>query len=234
MTAIELAIQVRGLSKEFGNRGVLRQIDLDIAVGESLALTGVNGAGKTTLLRCLAGLVRPNAGEVRCWGQPVQGNPAVRRWIGMVAHEQRLYPHLTLRENLIFAARMCRVAEPGRQADESLLRVGLSAYASYLPTQASKGMRQRIAVARALIHAPRILLLDEPFAGLDKQGSRWLLELLLELRAAGRTICFSTHDEAQTHSLAERVLEIQGGRLLERTPADDAPPIAGRIGPRAA
>jgi heme exporter protein A len=216
MTGTEIAIQVRGLSKEFANRSVLRQVELDVAAGQSLGLTGANGAGKTTLLRCLASVVRPTTGEVHWFGQRATADPAQRRLIGMVAHEHRLYPQLTLRENLVFAARMCSVAEPGRQADQWLDRVGLSRSADDLPGQVSKGMRQRVSLARALVHNPRILLLDEPFSGLDRQGTQWLMELLLDLRAAGRTICFASHDDGQTQRLADQTLELRSGRLVER------------------
>ena len=212
----ETAIEARGLSKDFGSRAVLRGIDLDVPAGQSVGLTGANGAGKTTLLRCLASAVRPTAGEVHWFGRPVTSGPAMRRMIGMVAHESRLYPHLTLRENLIFAARMCGVREPARRADQLLERIALSSRAENRPTQISKGMRQRVAVARALVHDPRILLLDEPFAGLDAQGAEWLMEMLLDLRDGGRTLCFASHDEAKTHCLADRVFELQSGRLYQR------------------
>lgn len=209
----ELAIQVRGLTKEFGRRAVLRQIDLEIVPGQSLALTGANGAGKTTLLRCLASLVRPTAGTI-CWfGQPVTAGPAVRRLIGMVAHENRLYPQLTLRENLVFAARMHGLAEPHPHADAWLDRIGLAACAGYLPGQASKGMRQRVAVARALLHEPPILLLDEPFSGLDQAGCQWLMAMLHDVRGVGRTLCFATHDAGPVRRLADRVLELRAGTL---------------------
>ena len=105
--------------------------------------------------------------------------------IGMVAHENRLYPQLTLRENLVFAARMCGVQQPVQRADQLLHRVGLTAFCDHRPTQISKGMRQRVAVARALVHDPQILLFDEPFSGLDEAGSRWLMELLMTLRRGG-------------------------------------------------
>lgn len=216
MIGTEIAIQVRGLSKEFANRSVLRQVDLDVPAGQSLGLTGANGAGKTTLLRCLASLVRPTRGEVYWFGQRATTAPTQRRLIGMVAHEHRLYPQLTLRENVVFAARMCSVAEPARQADQWLERVGLLASAEDLPGQVSKGMRQRVSLARALVHNPPILLLDEPFSGLDRQGTQWLTELLLDLRAAGRTICFASHDDGQTQRLADLTLELRSGRLTLR------------------
>jgi heme ABC exporter ATP-binding subunit CcmA len=215
MTAQGTAILARRLSKEFGNRWVLRAIDLDVAAGESLALTGANGSGKTTLLRCLASLVRPTEGEVRWFGRPATGDPAVRRLVGMVAHESRLYPHLSLRENLIFAARMCGVRRAAVRADALLERVGLTPRAGSLPRQVSQGMRQRVAVARALVHEPRILLLDEPFSGLDAAGREWLTELMTKQRGAGTTICFTTHDETKAVQLADRWFELRAGRLHE-------------------
>ncbi len=159
MTEQPPAISARRLSKRFGARRVLDAIELQVAAGQCVVLTGANGAGKTTLLRCLASLLRPSDGEVRWFGQS-SADPAARRLIGMVAHETRLYPHLTLRENLVFAARMHDVAGPRRRADELLAAVGLAAHADRLPPALSRGMRQRAAVARAILHDPPILLLD--------------------------------------------------------------------------
>jgi ABC-type multidrug transport system ATPase subunit len=211
-----LAIRVRGLSKVFGRQAVLSDIDLDISAGESVALTGANGAGKTTLLRCLASVIRPTAGEVRWFGRPTVGDPAARRLIGMAAHESRLYPHLTLRENLLFAARMCDVCEPLRRADELLENIGLRPYAERVPAEISKGMRQRVALARALVHDPPILFLDEPFSGLDVDGAEWLCRLLGDLRTRGRTICFAIHDADKVRRLADRVIELRSGRVEDR------------------
>jgi len=215
MSQPRMAIEVRGLSKVFGQRSVLSDLSLDVAESDSVALTGANGAGKTTLLRCLAAVTRPTSGEVRWFGTSAAGNPAARRLIGMVAHESRLYPHLTLRENLIFAARMTDVPRPGQRVDQLLKSVGMEAHAQRLPAAISKGMVQRVAVARALVHDPPILLLDEPFSGLDAQGSDWLAKLLLELRGRGRTICFATHDAEKVRLLAGRVLEVRSGRVWE-------------------
>jgi heme exporter protein A len=230
----EIAIQARGLTKEYGGRPVLRRLDLDVLAGQAVALTGANGAGKTTLLRCLATLTRPTAGEVRWFGQPATAHPALRRQVGMAAHEHRLYPHLSLRENLVFAARLCGVDKPQTRAEEWLERIGLTTSGHCLPAQASKGMRQRASVARALIHEPRILLLDEPFSGLDQASSRWLKGLLLDLRGAGRTICFASHDDRQTHVLADRVWELRSGELDEARQPADRPASDLHIWPRAA
>lgn len=207
------AVQASGLTKCFGHRSVLRQISLHLGTGEVVALMGANGAGKTTLLGCLASIVRPTGGSV-CWfGRPAADRPYERRLLGMVAHESRLYPQLTLQENLVFAGRMYGVDQPARRAAEMLATAGLAAHASRFPLELSRGMRQRVAVARALLHEPRILLLDEPFSGLDAAGAAWLDVLLRRLREAGRAICFTTHDAGRASRLADRIWQLQAGRL---------------------
>ena len=213
MTDCRIAVEVRRMTKRFGRRLVLDEIDLQVAAGESIVLTGPNGAGKTTLLRTMAALIRPTSGEVFWFGEKAGVRSESRRWIGMAAHENRLYPHLTLRENLVFAARMCDVARPQNRVESLLATVGLLAHGDRLPPVLSKGMRQRLSLARALIHDPPILLLDEPFEGLDADAEQWLSGLLQELRQQGRTLCFVLHDEAETRRLADRVLQLCQGRL---------------------
>ncbi|MGA2256275.1 MAG: heme ABC exporter ATP-binding protein CcmA [Thermoguttaceae bacterium] len=215
MTDSGIAIEVRRMTKRFGRRLVLDDIDLHVAAGESIVLTGSNGAGKTTLLRTMAALLRPTSGEVLWFGEKTSSRHENRRLIGMVAHENRLYPHLTLRENLVFAARMCDVARPQNRAESLLETVGLLAHGDRTPPVLSKGMRQRLSLARALIHDPPILLLDEPFEGLDADAEHWLISLLQELRRQSRTLCFVLHDEAKTWRLADRVLCLRQGQLLQ-------------------
>jgi ABC-type multidrug transport system ATPase subunit len=222
MTAPPPAIVARRLSKTFGRRAVLRQIDWQVAEGQCVAVTGANGSGKSTLLACLASILRPTSGEVFWFGHPAAGNPTARGLVGMVAHEHRLYPHLTLRENLIFAARMYGVAEPRRRAEQLLESAGLAAHAQRTPPTLSRGMRQRAAVLRALVHDPPILLLDEPFAGLDAAGTDWLVARLQELQALGRTLCLVLHDEAKARRLAHTMVELRGGRLEPRAFGDGA------------
>jgi ABC-type multidrug transport system ATPase subunit len=217
MTGRSSAIQAKGLSKTFGHRVVLRPLDLEVAEGESVALAGANGAGKTTLLRCLSAVMRPSTGEVRWFGCPAAGNIQARRLLGMVAHECFLYGHLTVRENLVFAARMHDVPQPAQRADDLIGSIGLGRHAQRLSARLSPGMRQRVAVARALVHDPRILVLDEPFAGLDAEGTDWLVGLLQELRGRGLALCFATHDEEKMHCLADRILRLRDGRLQEVT-----------------
>ncbi len=213
------AIQTRRLSKTLGGRMVLCNIDLEIATGECIALTGDNGAGKTTLLRCLAAIARPTSGDVRWFGQPAVARPDQRRMVGVVTPDSHLYPHLTLRENLVFAARMCGATAPGRQADRWLEQTGLRPQAGRQARQISRGMRQRLALARALIHNPRILLLDEPFSGLDSTSRQWLVELLRQQRADGGAVCFSTHDPQPAWQIADRTLILQDGSVASQQAA---------------
>ena len=143
-----------------------------------------------------------------------------------MAHESRLYPHLTLRENLLFTGRMYGIGQPAERADQLLADVGLAAHGERLPGQVSRGMGQRVAVARALVHAPPILLLDEPFSGLDADGHGWLMSTLSALRHSGCTMCFTTHDETVAEQLADETWELRGGRLYELATASPRPGLA--------
>jgi ABC-type multidrug transport system ATPase subunit len=193
---------------------------------------GANGAGKTTLLRCIASTVRPTCGEILCFGADVR-DPSQRRLLGIVGHESRLYPSLTLRENLRFAARMHSVQDADRRAGDWLRDFGLEHHGDRMPRQVSRGMRQRASLARACIHEPRILLLDEPFAGLDAEGRESLLELFHDLKRRGRTLCFATHDRSAAAALADRILVMEAGRVhQEQSPATD--PAARAISSKAA
>lgn len=216
----KMAIRARSLSKRLGGRLVLSGIDLDVVEGECVAITGANGAGKTTLLGCLSSMLRPSAGAIHWFGRPANADPTARRLIGVVAHESLLYPHLTLRENLVFAARMYGVRRPARRADELLESSGLCLHANRSPTRVSQGIRKRVAVARAIVHGPRILLLDEPLAGLDTEGTEWVLNLLIEFRRQGGTLCLAVHNREQVRRLVPRVLRLRSGRL-ERAQPDE-------------
>ncbi len=228
------AIEVAGLFKTLSGRPVLRGVEMTVPAGRLAVVRGSNGAGKTTLLKCIAGLIRPERGEVLWFGRPAAADAAARRLVGMVSHETALYPQLSLRENLRFAARLGDLSEPCRQADDWLERLGLSTCANCLPLQVSRGMRQRITVARALIHAPSILLLDEPFSGLDAEGSAWLVDLLRQLRGQGRAICLVSHDPEKTWQLADMVYHLDGGRAYRTDPSGEAPPLASLPAARAA
>jgi heme exporter protein A len=206
------AIVVQRLSKVFRRRTVLKDIDFQVAEGESLAITGPNGVGKTTLLRVLSSALSPTSGQVSWFGL-APPDPSARRLVGVVAHDTCLYPRLTIRENLLFAGRMWGLDRAADRADELLDAAGLSAQTHRLSGELSRGNRQRTAIARALIHDPPILLLDEPFSGLDAKGVDWLMGLLLDLSAQGRTLCFTSHDPAVVRRLAHQVLQLPAGRV---------------------
>lgn len=190
-----------------------------VHAGEAILLAGPNGAGKTTLLRCLAGLARPTRGSVRLRGREVRpGDAASRRHIGMVAHQTWLHDDLTLRENFSFAARLYDLPEPKRAAMAALERAGLLARAGDLPPALSRGMQQRAAIARALLHRPDILLLDEPFSGLDAAACAGLRTTLAEIIAAGGAAIVVSHQPEEVWEVATRVVALRAGRLALDAP----------------
>jgi heme ABC exporter ATP-binding subunit CcmA len=209
-----VAVRAERLTKTLGARKVLRALDLTIHAGECVVLRGHNGTGKTTLLRCLAGLVRPDAGHVSWFGRS-PAETAAHGLIGMVAHESHLYPHLTLRENLVLAGRLQGVAGPTLRADRWLEAAGLHDHSRRLPREVSQGMRRRTSIARAMLHDPPLLLLDEPFSSLDQSGRSWLAGLLRDRYEQGQTTCLVTHETATAPEVAGRVLELRAGSLWE-------------------
>jgi len=206
----EAMISARGLVKAFGLRPVLRGIDLEIAHGESLALLGANGSGKTTFLRIIAALSRPTAGTVTIggWVLPREA-AAIRAHLGVVGHVPMLYNDLTAEENLRFFARLYRLQSVDFGA--ALEKVGLRRRAADRVSTFSRGMQQRLSIARALIHNPDVLLLDEPYTGLDVEGSARLDALIGEWRAAGRTLLLTTHDLDRSLSLSDRIAILHKG-----------------------
>jgi heme ABC exporter ATP-binding subunit CcmA len=208
-------LQATGLRRSFGARLVLAGVDLSVAEGETLAVVGPNGAGKTTLLRVLAGLLRPSAGEIRLDGMPVRpGEPASRASIGLLSHRAMLYDDLSLQENLEFAARLHGLTAPARAASAALAQAGLEGRAADSPRTLSRGLLQRAALCRALLHRPRLLLLDEPFTGLDVQASERLRTLLAARRPDGLGTIVVTHQVSEVWGLASRVLALAGGRWV--------------------
>jgi heme exporter protein A len=215
----EPLLAARGLRRSFGRVRVLRDIDLTLAPGETLAVAGPNGAGKSTLLRVLAGLMRPTAGEVRVLGRPLTGDAArTRRAIGLLSHHSLLYDDLTLAENLTFAARLYGLPQPAQAALAALEAAGLAARAGDTPRQLSRGLLQRAAIARALLHAPRVLLLDEPFTALDAASADRLRAELHRRRAEGLGIVVVTHHLAEVWEVATRVAVMVEGRWVADEP----------------
>lgn len=198
-------IEVRKLTKRFGLKTVLRGLDFQVEAGEFVALLGPNGAGKTTFLRILASLSRPAMGEVRIAGYrlPEQAS-AVRRRLGVVSHLPLLYGDLTAEENLKFYGKIYGVARLEARIGEVLELVGLAPRRRDLVRTFSRGMQQRLAIGRAVLHDPEVMLFDEPHTGLDQDASLMLDTVLREVAARGRTVVMTSHDLVRTADLASR------------------------------
>jgi heme exporter protein A len=211
----EPLLAARGLRRSFGRIRVLHDISLSLAPGEVLAVAGPNGAGKSTLLRVLAGLMRPTAGEVRVLGRPLTADAAEsRRAIGLLSHQTLLYDDLTLLENLVFAARLYDLPQPVETARAALEAAGLASRAKDSPRRLSRGLLQRAAIARALLHAPRVLLLDEPFTALDAGSADRLRAALAGRRDEGLGLVIVTHHLAEVWEIATRVAVLVEGRWV--------------------
>lgn len=214
MSANSAMIEVRELVKIYGLQPVLRKLDLMVERGEFVVLLGPNGSGKSTLLRHLAGLTPPTGGTITIggWLLPHEA-AAVRAQIGMVSHKLLLYENLTARENLNFFARLYNLprADAAERIEALLSRVGLARRGDDLVRTYSRGMQQRLSIARALLHQPHVLLLDEPYTGLDQDASRVLDTLLEEAHADGHTIVMTTHELARAATLPTRVLILNRG-----------------------
>ena len=206
------AIELDQLWKFYGDYAALRDLTLSVSEGSCCALLGRNGAGKTTLLRIVAGLASFQRGAVRIFGQSPR-DAGARRQVGFLGHGIGVYDDLSGQENLHFFARISGVRDASGSAQDWLERVGLSRVGRMPVRQFSRGMRQRLALARAFLHSPPVLLLDEPFTSLDDRAIATLAELLLEARQRGATILLSTHQIREAMAIASHVALIENGRL---------------------
>jgi heme exporter protein A len=211
------AVAVEGVWKFYGDFPALRDVSLAAAPGTCLALIGRNGAGKTTLLRAIAGFSRPGRGEIRILGNSPRETEA-RRHIGFIGHGIAVYDELSALENLTLYARLYGLSDPRRTALEWLERTGLERVRDGLVREFSRGMRQRLAVARAFLHRPSVLLLDEPFTALDDRAIAVLQRLLRDGLAEGRTIVMSTHQLREALELASHVALLVRGQVAFHGP----------------
>jgi heme exporter protein A len=217
----DLALALRGAGRRYGERAALRDVSLELQAGRTLVVFGPNGAGKTTLLRMLATLLRPHAGDVCVLGHPLpEDGYAVRGRIGFLGHEPLLYRELSGRENLRFHAKLHRVA--AARVDVVLDAVGMRARASDPIAELSRGMIQRLAIARAVLHEPDLLLLDEPLANLDPAAAAQVAPLIGP--GGGRTRVVTSHDPAGGLKDADLALGLKGGRVALLAPAADVRP----------
>ena len=216
-------IKIAGLTKNYGLTPVLRGVDLHVQAGEFVTLIGANGAGKSTLLRIVATLAKPTAGEVSIGGWPLHTHAhEVRQHIGLVSHHSLLYTDLTAAENLDFFARLYGLEDKDDIVQAALKRVGLLARQRDAVRTFSRGMLQRLAIARATLHTPDVLLLDEPYTGLDQEASTLLDELLTKEREFGRTIFLITHDINRGLNLCDRIAILNRGTIAMRVAREGA------------
>jgi len=217
------------LGRHFGRRKALSQVSFECRSGEVLGLLGPNGAGKSTLIAILATLLAPSTGRVTYGGKTInEAGADLRSKLGLLGHELYLYPELTARENLMFFARLYGLPDPVERTAAGLAAANLTDRADDQVVSFSRGMRQRLALERALIHAPRLLLLDEPFTGLDRRGQKWVNEFLLSFKAGGGTAVVATHSLGGGLAVADRVGILAQGRLVLDRPAVELSPEALR------
>lgn len=208
-------IHIEGLSKSFGSLRALSGIDLSVGEGEFLTIFGPNGAGKTTLLRILSSLTKPTKGKVLMAGHDIRKEPQeIRKSVGFISHQPFLYESLSAFENIRFFASMYGISNADEKAAGVIGKVGLENRRHDLVRTFSSGMKQRLAVARAIVHDPKILLLDEPYSGLDQHGTRIFNEMLKLLKTQKRTILMTTHNISEGFELSDRVAILSNGMFV--------------------
>ena len=211
------ALALQGITKRFGHLTALHGIDLEVGEGRALAVFGPNGAGKSTLVRLIATLGKPTAGKIHIRSIDALSEPErVRSEIGLISHHTLVYDDLTARENLVFYARMYGLTDLEARVDSALAEVGLSDRGHDRVRGYSRGMRQRLAIARSILHDPPILLLDEPFTGLDAAARSMLSRMVEDLHREGRTVLLVTHDLERGLALCDGYVILNRGRIVSR------------------
>jgi heme exporter protein A len=213
-------VEAADLAREFGSTRAVAGVTFSLAPGECLALFGPNGAGKTTLLRVLAGLLKPTAGSARVAGIELPGGPLARARIGLISHHTMLYEALSPRENVSFSAKLYGIRDAHTRVEDSLRRMSMLERSDAPVRTLSRGMQQRVSIARAMVHSPQLVLADEPYSGLDDSGARALTALLGELRSAGTAIIIVTHNLIEGLALATHAAVMNRGKFVRYDATD--------------
>ncbi|MCP4259432.1 MAG: heme ABC exporter ATP-binding protein CcmA [Planctomycetes bacterium] len=217
-----MVVNVKSVSKAFDTRGVLKDININVDTTQAVLICGINGAGKTTLLRIIAGLLQPDLGSVELCGYNIRKDPEkAKSQFGMISHKSMVYPELTVLENLSFFARLYGVKDSDDKITELLQNVGLFSYKYDTASILSRGLLQRLAIARALVHQPALLLADEPFTGLDAEACHHLIAVLTEFTNNGGTIVMTTHDIDIGLKCCNRVVVLDKSNLIFDAKASD-------------
>ena len=211
----EPVITIASVSKAFGPKLVLNNVDLEVYKSEGICICGVNGAGKSTLLRIITGLLRPAKGSVKLCGFDVNTDPEkTKASLGLISHKSMLYSELTIPENLHFFARLYGVKDARKRIKKLIAEVGLSSYWYDKASVLSRGMLQRLAIARAIVHNPAVLLADEPFTGLDTQAVQHLIDVLGKFQVDGGTLVMTTHNTRLALQCCDRVVVLDKGSFI--------------------
>ena len=209
-------IDIKGLTKQADNKLILRGIDLSIKQGETVAILGPNGAGKSTLLKVLSTLIKPTTGQVMINGLNLKKNQLeIKKLFGYLPHSSLLYDQYSPLENLIFFGKLYGVNNPEKRATELVKEVGLSFFLNEPVKNFSRGMIQRIAIARAIVHEPKILYLDEPHTGLDQGAIAILNNVIVSMKEKGTTTLMVTHDFKQAAEICDRILIMKNGKIVD-------------------
>jgi heme exporter protein A len=219
MTSSTLAVEVAGVTRMFGRRRAVDAVDLALEPSECLALFGPNGAGKTTLLRLIAGLLKPTSGVVRVGQRTLRDEPSARGQIGLISHQSMLYGALTARENVEFAARLYGVVGARAASLAALDRMRIADRADAQVRSLSRGLQQRVSIARAIVHEPKVVLLDEPYTGLDAAGGAALTDMLQSLRESGASLLLVTHNVEEGLAVATQAAVMLSGRIVRHDQA---------------
>ena len=214
-------LEAERLARAFAGRRAVSEVTFELESAECLALFGPNGAGKTTLLRLLAGLLKPTSGWARINGHVLSGDGTARSRVGFVSHQSMLYSALTVRENIELAARLYGLRDAREAAELSLREMHVLDRADAPVRALSRGLQQRVSIARALVHRPRVLLLDEPYTGLDARGAAALTEVLARVRGDGATLVLVTHNIDEGLAVATHAAVMHGGRVLRLERRDE-------------